>query len=271
MSNKIILWSLAMLSMTSMTWADKVDKEELREKIKDLKVEIANVDRKINIADSMTQVETERFQILVKRMDAEIETKKKDIAELQNKMQDLEAQARREVYRQNNADAGIAAIDAQRKQLKEKLSESCRQLEQVIQEGLPWDLDKRRERVVSLRRDLDAESASLEEGFGRLKAIVGEEKRFGDEIAYQERPYNRNDGTLVNAKMLRIGGMYLVYVDDQEKSYGILRKTKEGYKMYEELNFDEREKVREAIAVKTSKKPPQLVSLPLSFSVMGGK
>ena len=43
-----------------------------------------------------------------------------------------------------------------------------------------------------------------------------------------------------------------------------------GYEWNEELNLEERAAVKLAIDVKQAKKPPQIVKLPVSLSVVGG-
>ena len=182
-------------------------------------------------------------------------------------MNDLVGEVRKAQYRQNNADAKVEVIKTRRAELSKVLIEQCESLKRQVISGIPWDQKKRLDRLQSLKSDLESQSANVEEGLARLKALISEEKRFGDEVAYQERPYNKNDGTLINAKILRVGNLFMVYVDDQEKNYGILQKTESGYEMFEDLNFEQRQQVREAIKVKTAKEAPRLVDLPITLSV----
>jgi hypothetical protein len=53
-----------------------------------------------------------------------------------------------------------------------------------------------------------------------------------------------------------------------------VRKVENGkvnYEWNEDLNLEERAAVRLAIEVKQAKKPPQIVNLPVSLSVVGGE
>ena len=78
----------------------------------------------------------------------------------------------------------------------------------------------------------------------------------------------------MNASILRIGNQWMVYVDENGSVYGRLeRKIENGnvvYEWNENLNLEERAAVKLAIEVKQAKKPPQIVNLPVSLSVVGG-
>jgi hypothetical protein len=67
----------------------------------------------------------------------------------------------------------------------------------------------------------------------------------------------------------------MVYSDENGTVFGTLvRKVENGkvsYEWNEDLNLEERAAVRLAIEVKQAKKPPQIVNLPVSLSVVGGE
>ena len=69
-------------------------------------------------------------------------------------------------------------------------------------------------------------------------------------------------------------GNVIRYVDENGAQYGRLeRKIENGsvvYEWNENLNLEERAAVKLAIDVKQAKKPPQIVNLPVSLSVVGG-
>jgi len=79
---------------------------------------------------------------------------------------------------------------------------------------------------------------------------------------------------VVNAKVLKIGNQWMVYSDEEEKKFGVMTRTvKNGaihYSWKEDLNFEERDAVRTALDIKSGKKPPGLVSLPLSLTIDAG-
>ena len=124
-------------------------------------------------------------------------------------------------------------------------------------------------------KDFALWNASEEEAFSRLKSLIAEETKFGDEVAIINSPLTRKNGELINASILRIGNQWMVYSDDNGSVYGYLvRRIENGnvvYEWNEDLNLEERSAVKLAIDVKQAKKPPQVVKLPVSISVVGGK
>jgi chromosome segregation ATPase len=258
---------LLILSVVGLLMAQSPEEDRLLKQIESLKSDIAKANVKISETDSMTVLEQKRFETLKQRSEEDVASKKVDIQSLEKKMNELVGEVRKAQYRQNNADAKVEVIKTRPAELSKVLIEQCENLKLQVLSGIPWDQKKRLDRLQSLKSDIESKSASVEEGLARLKALISEEKRFGDEVAYQERPYNKNDGTLINAKILRVGNLFMVYVDDQEKNYGILQKTEGGYKMFEDLSFEQRQQVRDAIKVKTAKEAPRLVDLPITLSV----
>ena len=178
-------------------------------------------------------------------------------------------------------------VAAKRKALREELAGISKRLEAQVAQTLPWERESRLDRVKSLTRDIESGNASEEEAFSRLKSLVAEETKFGDEVAIINSPLTRKDGELINAAILRIGNQWMVYSDDNGTVFGVLvRKMVDGkivyewnedlngkivYEWNEDLNLEERAAVKLALDVKQAKKPPQVVKLPVSLSVVGGE
>ena len=166
-------------------------------------------------------------------------------------------------------------VAAKRKALRAELAGISKKLEAQVAETLPWERESRLDRVKSLTRDIESGNASEEEGFSRLKSLIAEETKFGDEVAIINSPLTRKNGELINASILRIGNQWMVYSDENGTVFGTLvRKVENGkvnYEWNEDLNLEERAAVRLAIDVKQAKKPPQIVNLPVSLSVVGGE
>jgi hypothetical protein len=136
-----------------------------------------------------------------------------------------------------------------------------------INSGLPWDPEVRRDRLLSLKRDIEGGIAAPDEAFSRLAAILKEETKNGDEITLLSRPLTRQNGEVVNAQILKVGNQILMYADDENKKFGILEPRLENgatvYKWREDLSFADRTAVKKAVAVKSGREAPQLVNLPL--------
>ena len=125
-----------------------------------------------------------------------------------------------------------------------------------------------------MTREIESGNVTEEEAFSRMKSLVNEEIKFGDEVSVVNSPLTRKNGEIVNATILRIGNQWMVYVDENGASYGRLERKLENdkvvYEWNENLNLEERAAVKLAIDVKQAKKPPQIVKLPVSLSVVGG-
>jgi predicted RNase H-like nuclease (RuvC/YqgF family) len=234
--------------------------------------------RKLNIqitqTDSMAAVEKQYGNQQQVKQKADLERRQTEIEDLKGKLSELSAEMQRERNSVSFSQTQIDNVEATRKALGSQMASHCRKLEVFIKSSLPWDSESRIERVATLCRDLENGSSGAEEGFSRLKAMYAEEIRFGDEVQVSNRPITRNDGEVVNASVLRIGNQWIVYQDDAGHLFGVLNRKigSDGiyeYAWKEDLSFEERQAIKNAIDVKLSRKPPQMVKLPLSLSVLG--
>jgi len=237
-----------------------------------LESDIQKINAQIAQTDSLAKAE-QRFGLEQQaRQKADVGRRKSEIEQLNQKLVELSAEMRRERNSIANSQIQVENVNATRKALVAQLVTHCRNLENFIKIGLPWDTEARSERVSVLCMDLENGMATAEEGFSRLRAIYAEEIRFGDEVQISNRIITRSNGEVVNANVLRIGNQWIVYQDDAGHLYGVLNRKsgKDGQYEYiwkENLSFEERQAVKTAIDVKLSRKPPQMVTLPLSLSI----
>jgi hypothetical protein len=234
--------------------------------------DIKKINAQISQTDSATKAERKFGSEQQTRQKADITRRQGEIEQLNQKLLELSAEMKREKNSIANSQVQAENTNATRKALVAQLFTHCRELEGFIKTSLPWDTDIRIERVSTLCRDLENGMATAEEGFSRLRAIYAEEIRFGDEVQISNRTITRNNGEIVNANVLRIGNQWIVYQDDAAILYGILnrklgKENKYEYIWKENLSFEERQAIKTAIDVKLSRKPPQMVILPLSLSI----
>ena len=245
----------------------KLEKEKLNS-------EIQKLNRQIAATDSMLKADDSRYKTLQQRYKADTERRRAEIDSLNAKIRNVAEQLQDERGKQARAKNRSENVAAKRKALRSALSAVSRQLESQVAQTLPWERDTRLDRVKSLTRDIEGGNASEEEAFSRLKSLIAEETRFGDEVAIINSPLTRKNGELINASILRIGNQWMVYSDDNGTVFGsLVRKIENGnivYEWNEDLNLEERAAVKLAIDVKQAKKPPQVVKLPVSLSVVGG-
>jgi hypothetical protein len=233
-----------------------------------LKKEIAAIDGNIARTDSMTGAENVRFATQKKRMQEDLLAKEKENATLSGRLEELSGEVQRLSAKIDQCKLQERSIANRRGFLTGRLAEECSNLESIISRSLPWDREKRLARVTGLKNDLAIGSAGLEDGFSRLLSLVQEAVSFGDDIVQEDRSIRRNNGATITARTLRIGNLWMVYVDQAEENYGALSRTGDStFSWREEFSFSEREEIRMAIRVKEQKKAPQMVTLPLMLGV----
>jgi len=251
----------------------EVQKAALLAEKQNIQNDIKKINAQITQTDSLSKAEQKFGKEQQTRQKTDLDRRQGEIEELKLKLSELNAEMQKEKNSVSAAQTQIENVNATRKALCAQLAGHCRQLENFIKTSLPWDTGIRLERTSALCQDLESGAAAAEEGFSRLRAIYAEEIRLGDEVQISNRTVVRNNGEIVNANVLRIGNQWIVYQDEAGVLFGILSKkiNKAGsyeYQWKENLSFEERQAVKTAIDVKLSRKPPQLVKLPLSLSIL---
>ena len=276
--NKLKLMPLALLVLvfSVSAFADRdAEIRDLKLEKDKLNSEIQKLNRQIASTDSMLKADDSRYKTLQQRYKADTERRRGEIDSLNVKIKNVAGQLQEERNKQARAKNKSDNVAAKRKALRAELAGISKRLENQIAQTLPWERESRLDRAKSLTRDIESGNASEEEAFSRLKSLIAEETKFGDEVAIINSPLTRKDGELINAAILRIGNQWMVYSDDNGTVFGsLVRKVEEGkivYEWNEELNLEERAAVKLAIDVKQAKKPPQVVKLPVSLSVVGGE
>lgn len=271
----ILPFAVLVFSLSGLAFAD-YDSEirDLKMQKEKLNSEIQNLNTRIASTDSMLRADASHRQLLEQRYKADVERRNLEIDSLNAKIRKVASSLQQERNKQARAKNKSDNVAAKRRVLRSELAKICKQLEAQIAQTLPWERDKRLDRAKSLTREIESGNVTEEEAFSRMKSLVNEEIKFGDEVSVVNSPLTRKNGEIVNATILRIGNQWMVYVDENGASYGRLERKLENdkivYEWNEELNLEERAAVKLAIDVKQAKKPPQIVNLPVSLSVVGG-
>jgi hypothetical protein len=243
----------------------------LKSEIAKLKRETQRAEADIRRTDSLAAEEEAVAAKNVERWRRDRERREQENQALTQRLQETRAKITAERTRMRGYQNADGELQSRDKALLQLLAETTDSLLRRVENGLPWDLDPRRDRLLSLKRDLEAGSASPEEGFSRLAAVIREEIKSGDEVALFNRPLTRKNGETVNAQILKLGNQLLVYMDDEGKKFGILERRQSGgevsYAWREDLEFAERNAVKLALAVKAGREPPQLVPLELALDL----
>jgi hypothetical protein len=253
--------------------ADRLDGDvqKARADVAQAKKDIQKADTELRKTDSLISDEAARAAQAEERQAKDRERREKENAALQARLQEAQGKIdaeRNAAARQQNA---VDEIKARQKQLAALLAGYCDSTAARIDGGLPWDKESRLDRVRALKKDLQAGTATPDEGFARLSAILKDETKQGDEIAVFNKPLTRKDGEVVNAQILKVGNLWLVYMDEEAKRFGVLERTSKGWEWREDLGFAEKNRVRTALEVKGAKRPPQLVTLDLGVVPTGAE
>lgn len=273
---RLLPFVLLVLLVSGPALADRASEiQDLKLEKEKLNSEIQKLNRQISSTDSMLKADDSRYRTLQQRYKADSERRRAEIDSLNNKIKavagDLQAERNKQARAKNRTDN----VTAKRKALRAELAGISKRLEGQIAQTVPWELESRLDRAKSLTRDIESGNASEEEGFSRLKSLIAEETKFGDEVAIINSPLTRKNGEVINAAILRIGNQWMVYSDDNGTVFGALVRKVDGgkvvYEWNEDLNLEERAAVKLALDVKQAKKPPQVVKLPVSLSIVGGE
>jgi hypothetical protein len=236
-----------------------------------LNVEIKKLDRQLRESDSLLKDDVKRYALLESRYGEDLNRRHAEIDSLNEKIKRVAIDLQAERNKQAAYKGRIENDKSKRKAMRIMLTRICVDLESQVMQTLPWDKETRLDRVRALRRDLEANNALEEEAFSRINSIIGEEVRFGDEVQLINTPMTRKNGESINARLLRIGNQWMVYSDENSTMFGILVRggTKDSvtFEWKETLTLEEREAIKTALDVKQARKPPQMVTLPLSISI----
>lgn len=240
----------------------------LLQKLESLQQKIKMTDSKLGQTDSLMKFEAKAFSEREERLNSELARRKNELIEASQRLKSVRLELNKEIRLENKYQSQEKAYDLRLKSLNRQILKEVIVLEGLVQKSIPIDLEKRLERIVALRRDLEKKTASPEEALARVKALYKEEIRFGDEVSIKRTSINRKDGLLINVEMLRMGNVWAAYMDDDAKYFAIYNRTttSEGYswEWNENLNFEERKSVRNAIEVRAARQAPQLVLIPLA-------
>ncbi|HEX2612632.1 MAG TPA: DUF3450 family protein [Fibrobacteria bacterium] len=250
---------------------DAGEAERLSLEIARMKRDVQRADNDLRRTDSLAAAEQAGFAKSRERAARDLERRAKENAALEARVRESRARAVKERSRGDGYVAAAAEIKAREKAALEFLMMVTDTLRSRVERGMPWDIEARRDRVLALRRDMEAGTTPPDEAFGRLLALVREETKNGDEATLSSRAITRADGEVINAQVLRIGNQAAVYVDDEGRNYGILEPRMDSagvvWSWRENLSLSERTVVKRAVMVKGGREAPQLV--PLEIPLVG--
>ena len=266
-----LLLALAGIPAGVRAQGDADEAERLSLEIARMKRDVQRADADIRRTDSLAAAEQDAFARSRERAARDLERRAKENAALEARVRDARARAVAERSRGDGYDATAGEIKAREKAVLEFLTVVADTLRVRVEGGMPWDAEARRDRVLALRRDMEAGAATPEEAFGRLLALLREEIKDGDEATLASRAITRADGEVVNAQVLRIGNQAAVYVDEEGRRFGILEPRLDSGRVVwgwrEKLSLSERTAVKRAVTVKAGREAPQLT--PLDVSLIG--
>jgi len=245
---------------------DAGETQRLRAEVARLKRDVQRAESEIRRTDSLTREEQAASARTRERLTRDRERREKENAALEARVREARGRIAAEKARGDGYVNATGEEEARGKAVLTLLALVADSLTDRVEAGIPWDNETRRERILSLRRDLEAGTASPEEAFARLGALLREETKGGDEVTLSSRPLTRKNGEVINAQVLKIGNQAILYVDEDGKKFGILERADAAdgttkWSWREDLNLSERTAVKRAVAVKAGRDTPQLAAL----------
>ena len=246
------------------------DLQKARADLEKARKDAQKAEAELRKTDSLLRDENARAAAAEQRAAQDRERREKENAALQARVQETQAKINQERASLGRGQNEEDEIKARQKRLTALLAGYCDSLARRIESGLPWDAETRLDRVKSLKKDLEAGSATVDEGFARLNAVLKDETKAGDEIALLSKPITRKNGETVNAQVLKIGNQWLAYMDEEGKRFGILeRKPGGAWEWREDPGFEAKNRIKAAIEIKGAKRPPSLAVLDLGIAPGG--
>jgi hypothetical protein len=243
---------------------------DLKADIARLKREIQRAEAEIRRTDSLARDEQATAARNRERLARDRERREKENAALEARVRETRQRTAAERARGDGYASEAGEIKAREKSVLAFLAMAADSLLARVDGGIPWDGQARRERILSLRRDIDADAATPDEAFARLAALLREEIKGGDEVTLSSRPLTRQNGEVVNAQILKIGNQAIVYADDEGKKFGVLEPgTSDSGSVWtwrEDLDFSGRAAVKRAVAIKAGREAPQLAPLAMPLA-----
>ncbi len=243
--------------------------QKTKGEIAQAKKDAQKAEAELRKTDSLLKDENDRASQAEDRQAKDRDRREKENAALQAHLQETQAKINAERSGSGRRQNAEDEIKARQKRLAQVLAGYCDSLTARIEAGPPWEREPRVDRAKALKKDLEAGSATGEEGFARLNAIIKEEIKGGDEIAVLNKPITRKNGDVVNAQVLKIGNQWMVYMDEEGKRFGILERNAGtgAWDWREDPGFAEKNRIKAALEVKSAKRPPQLVALDLGLAL----
>jgi hypothetical protein len=256
--NKILI---LLLTAATLLAQEAADTTLLRDKVLELEKKLASIKKKSRKEQERHNAYRQRVSKVMKTRNAELARLRSDLEIQENKWQQAKTQI--QVLKRKSKE-----VDARFESINDVICGFSKALKQSIRTGFPAQQEKRISTLDILIRDIEQTGISSDEAFSRLWVIMDNEKRFGADIEVRTRDITLPSGVVTAIEELRIGRQALMYVSTDNKYYGLLKvEEKDGKKEYrwltEGLDYSTRSAIRNAISVKTGKKPPRLVDIPI--------
>jgi hypothetical protein len=246
----------------------EADLQKARSEMERAKKDVQKAEAEARRTDSLLREENARAAAAEQRAAQDRERREKENASLIARVQETQGKINQERASLGRVQNDEDEIKARQKRLALLLAGYCDSVGRRIESGLPWDNEVRLDRVRGLKKDLEAGSATVDEGFARLNAILKDEVKNGDEISMINKPITLKNGEQLNAQVLKIGNQWLAYMDEEGKRFGVLERKHGGaWEWREDPGFEEKNRIKAAIEIKSAKRPPSLALLDLGLAL----
>ena len=258
------LYLLPLLAL-SLLWAN----EKMPLTKKSIELEIAEIKRQIEEEEKIWAEEKAREEEAEKRRTTRLEEFRAERSDLKTSLSSVENKIQASIQKIESLKNSRKAWENRFKVLEGSVLEQAEEFAKYIIATIPHTKTKRVEAVQLVVRDLRQGKISPEEGYSRLFAAYAKEHRLASEAELFSGEVSLQSGEKIAVKYIRVGKQLLAYSSPTGANVGILRKknnTEWVWVREDELDFDSRQAIRNAVAVAEGKAVPGFVELPFWLS-----
>jgi len=194
-------------------------------------------------------------------------------AELLDRLQSLDAYNRHlsrlvdsQVAEISEMEGDLETIDQLRRDLPTLMEKMVESLAEFVELDIPFDIDERRERIASLRKDLASARLSQPDKYRRIAEAYQIENDYGRSIdAY--RSTIESEGRERAVDLLRVGRVALIYQTLDESEAAVWDNDA---REWEPLSSSTRTAIRRGLRVARKQAAPELLTLPFPVAEAAG-
>ncbi|OHD64741.1 MAG: hypothetical protein A2096_03765 [Spirochaetes bacterium GWF1_41_5] len=251
---------LVVLTLFSVLWPQKAEKQNIR-------IEIADLKEKIKTTKENLAKEEKFYADFIQEKNLLLSQKEKEKKSLFEETDRVEKEIG--IYK-NQVKETAWRIDRIKKDedfFNRQIRVFCLKIKDAIMTGIPFERDRRAGNVTSLADDIEAGKSTAMESLNRIVAFLSSEELLGYDSQVIQIIENIN-GEKQNAMIFRLGRIF--FAVDSGNDLFLYTSGKNGYipDVSIKLTAGDKRNIRQAMDMVQGKKAPEIIELPLFLEVL---